>query len=100
MRMPSTAGPASSLAPGAPDVDEVLEEINRIASHELELNAPIPASARLVEDLALDSMSVTVLAVGLENRFHIRLNEEDAHGLVTVGDLALLVVRRAKEQHT
>ena len=51
-----------------------------------------------MRDLGLDSLGMTVLAVGLENRFRIRLQETDAEGIVTVEDLARLVVRRLGEQ--
>lgn len=101
MSTPSTAVPASSPDPGEgelPELAQVLEALDRIAREELELPEPLLPEARLVEDLALDSLKLTVLAVGLEDRFRVRLNEEDAQGIATVGDLAALVVRRAKEQ--
>jgi acyl carrier protein len=47
-----------------------------------------------LKDLQLDSLGLTVLAVGLENRFRVKLSEEDAVGLATVEDLAKLVVTR------
>jgi acyl carrier protein len=77
---------------------DVIEEMKRIAERELELAGTIAADAQLVRDLGLDSLGLTVLAVGLENRFRVRLQEEDAEGIVTAGDLALLVVRRVREQ--
>jgi acyl carrier protein len=77
---------------------EVIEEMKRIAERELELGATIAPGARLVADLGLDSLGMTVLAVGLENRFRVRLNENDGEGIVTVEDLAALVVRRVREQ--
>ena len=78
--------------------DEVIEEMKRIAQRELELTGTIAPGAQLVRDLGLDSLGMTVLAVGLENRFRIRLQETDAEGIVTVEDLARLVVRRLGEQ--
>jgi acyl carrier protein len=71
--------------------------MKRIAS-ELELAGPIVPDAQLIRDLGLDSLGLTVLAVGLENRFRIRLNEGDAAGILTVSELAALVVCRAREQ--
>lgn len=76
---------------------EVLEEIRRIAATELELSRPIQPSDELVRDLQLDSMTMTILAVALEDRFRIKLSEEDAPALRTVEDLAHLVVRRRAE---
>ena len=97
--MPSPITPGSSPPSGVPDPAQVFEEIQRIAASELEVSGLLPPEAQLVRDVGLDSLGLTVLAVGLENRFRIRLNEEDAAGIVTVGDLAALVVRRVREQH-
>lgn len=49
----------------------------------------------LVSDLHLDSMELISLAVGLENRFRVKLSEADSAGVASVGDLAELVARRA-----
>ncbi|MFY2563606.1 acyl carrier protein [Corallococcus terminator] len=73
---------------------EVVAEIRRIAADELEWKGVVEPQHDLVRDLQLDSLGLTVLAVGLENRFRIRLSEEDAQGVRTVADLAKLVVRR------
>jgi acyl carrier protein len=49
---------------------------------------------RLIEDLKLDSVHRLTLAVHVENRFRIALDEEDEAGLETVGDLAAAVRRK------
>lgn len=74
---------------------EVLAEIRRIAAEELEWAGAVEPSDELVRDLQLDSLGMTVMAVGLENRFRIKLSEEDAQGIRTVEELAKLVARRA-----
>ncbi|WP_426755211.1 acyl carrier protein [Myxococcus sp. Y35] len=76
---------------------EVINEIHRIVTDELEWKGAVEPTQDLVRDLQLDSLGLTVLAVGLENRFRIRLSEEDAQGVRTVGDLAKLVARRIAE---
>ncbi len=73
---------------------EVVEEIRRILREELEWKGRVEPSHDLLKDLQLDSLGLTVLAVGLENRFRVKLSEEDAEGLSTVEDLAKLVVTR------
>ena len=78
--------------------DEVLQQLQRIAARELEVTVPLTPSLRLHEDLQLDSMQMIVVAVGLENHFKVKLGEEDAPALKTVGDLCALVVRRVAEQ--
>jgi len=41
-----------------------------------------------------------VLAVGLEDRFRVRLSEADAGAAATVGDLVAVVERRVSEAAT
>ena len=73
---------------------EVVVEIRRILGEELEWTGSVEPTHELLKDLQLDSLGLTVLAVGLENRFRVKLSEEDAEGLSTVEDLARLVVSR------
>ena len=75
----------------------VLDEIRRIARVELEYPGEVSLTQRLHEDLKLDSMAMIVVAVGLENAFRIKLQEEDAGAIATVADLVKLVVRRVGE---
>ena len=77
--------------------DEVLQFIRSLARSELEITRPIGPEDDLLKDLALDSLSLTVLAVGLENRFRVKLTEADAEGVRTVGDLARHVAQRTTE---
>jgi acyl carrier protein len=75
---------------------EVLDTIRAIARTELELAQPVQPGDDLLADLGLDSLGLTILAVGLENRFRVKLSQEDAVGLRTVADLTKLVVRRTE----
>jgi acyl carrier protein len=75
-------------------VMQVREEIGRIVREELEFEGAVEPGHDLLRDLHLDSLGLTVLAVGLENRFRVMLSEEDAQGVRTVEDLALLVAER------
>lgn len=75
-----------------PTEADVLAEIHRILRDELELDHAISREDALTS--GLDSLSKMVLAVGLEDRFRVRLTEEDAH-LATVGDLARVIAQRA-----
>jgi len=76
---------------------EVVSEIRRILGEELEWRGAVEPAHDLLKDLQLDSLGITVLAVGLENRFRVKLSEEDAAGVLTVSDLAKLVTRRVAE---
>ena len=77
----------------------VLDELRSVARTELDFHKPIELSHALQRDLALDSVSMVVVAVALENRFRVRLDEQDAGALATVRDLVNLVCRRVSEQH-
>jgi acyl carrier protein len=83
------------FAVASPTEEEVLAEIRRIVARELEITGPIQSHHGLIQDLRLDSLGLTVLAVGLEDRFRVRLTEEDSALINTVQDLARLVASRA-----
>jgi acyl carrier protein len=80
-----------------PSTESVLAEIRAIAQAELDQTGPIDEMDRLVADLGIDSLGAIVLAVGLENHFRVRLQEQDAGTLATVGDLVRLVQKRCRE---
>lgn len=99
MSTPSATSPGSSRASAAepPTPELILAELRRIARDELELDREIQLGDALVGDLQLDSMGLIVVAVGLENRFRVKLSEEDSADVTTVADLAALVIRRVTE---
>jgi acyl carrier protein len=76
---------------------EVLAEINRVLATELESKTPVTSNEALGACEALDSLGLITLAVGLEDRFRIKLSEEDAPGLATFRDVIRLVNRRREE---
>ncbi|MDP3232181.1 MAG: acyl carrier protein [Myxococcales bacterium] len=78
--------------------EQVLSTVQAIAEVELDHHEPITLRQRLNEDLHLDSIGMVVVAVGLENRFRVKLGEEDGVQLKTVGDLVGLVCRRVLEE--
>ena len=76
---------------------EILDEIRRTLSAELEISEPVELHHELAKDLGVDSMGAIILAVGLEDRFRVKLSDEDAGTVVTVKDLVDLVERRTRE---
>jgi acyl carrier protein len=76
---------------------QVLAEIRRIFASELERAEPVELTHELLRELHVDSMAAIVLAVGLEDRFRIKLNEDDTVGVVTVADLVRRVCARVRE---
>jgi acyl carrier protein len=75
----------------------VLDEVRRVAAAELEVRFAVEPEHHLVRDLRLDSVSALTLAVGLEDRFHVRLSDADTARVETVGDLVRLVADRARD---
>lgn len=72
----------------------ILAEVRRICAEEIGVERVIEEAHRLDEDLELDSVQILVLVVGLEDHFHVILEEDDATAVRTVGDLVRLVARR------
>jgi len=72
----------------------VMLEIRRVVEGELELPRQVQPSDRLVEDLGLDSMTLTTLAVALEDRFQVVLTDDEATRIRTVAELARCVASR------
>jgi acyl carrier protein len=79
---------------------EILAEIRRILAAELEVARPVELDHKLAGDLEVDSMGAIVLAVGLEDRFRVKLSEADAGAVFTVRDLVEVVERRVNEAAT
>lgn len=78
---------------------EILATVTGIARRELDRDGPVEPGMRLVEDLGLDSLALLTLAVAVEDRFEICLDEDEEAEIATVGDLVALVRRKlaAKE---
>lgn len=75
-------------------VDDVLSELRRIFKVDLERDEPVELTHDLLRELHVDSLGAIVIAVGLENRFRVKLTEEDTQGVVTVADLVGKVAAR------
>lgn len=97
--MPPLSPPAPASSPTSRDelVEAAVAEIRAIVARELDCPAQVGDDAHLLRDLALDSYGLMVIAVGLEDRFRVKLAEEDAGQIETVRDLARLVAQRVEE---
>ena len=76
---------------------EILLEIRRVLTDELEIAQPVELHHELRGDLLLDSMGAIVLAVALEDRFRVKLSDAEAADVVTVRDLVEMVGRKLRE---
>jgi acyl carrier protein len=84
-----------SLSEAATTSEEILAELRSVMKSQFGLEPRrIEPSAHLVEDLDLDSIDLVDLAVSLEERSGLRLDEEELKSVRTVGD-AVEVVRAA-----
>jgi acyl carrier protein len=72
--------------------EEILQGIAEVARRHVGWVGELRPDMRLVEDLELDSLKSLTLALEVENRFRVELDE--AEGLVTVGDLVDEIGRR------
>lgn len=68
--------------------DEIIAHVNKTLADEFEV-APdtISADKRLREDLDLDSLDAVDMIVALEQGLKIRVDEEEAKQIRTVGDI-------------
>jgi acyl carrier protein len=77
----------------------VLDEIVRLAGTldvTPKLSRPIREGDRLLEDLELDSMTLTALAVALEDHFRVVLTDAPVGALDTIGGLADYIAEHAE----
>jgi acyl carrier protein len=73
---------------------QVLEVIRRVAAEQLDFQGTIEPQHALQADLQLDSLGLTIMAVELENHFQLKLSEDDAARITTVGELTRHIARR------
>lgn len=74
--------------------ETILAGIAEVARRHLDWQGPFTAEMRLIEDLRLDSIRLLTLAVEVENRFRVFLDEVDEGRIETVGDLVAIVRRK------
>jgi acyl carrier protein len=78
--------------------DEVLDLIRTHLATELELDpARVREDTRFKEDLEADSLDLVELVMELEDRTGIRIPDEDAARILTVGQAADYVAARAPQ---
>jgi acyl carrier protein len=81
--------------------EEVLERIREHLATELEIDpARIDEGTRFKEDLEADSLDLVELLVELEDRYGIRIPDEQAAKILTVGQAADFVAAHAAELQT
>jgi acyl carrier protein len=80
------------------DRDEVMNRIREHLAEELEVDAGVIAeSTRFKEDLEADSLDLVELTVELEDSYGIRIPDEQAAKILTVGQAADYVAAHAED---
>ena len=75
--------------------DQVLDKVREHLATEFELDATVITDAtRFKEDLDADSLDLYELVMELEDRYEIRVSEEEAAQIETVGDAVDFVTAR------
>jgi acyl carrier protein len=74
--------------------EAILAGILEVARLHLGWEGSLRPEMRLVEDLRLDSVRLLTLAVEVENRFRVLLDELDEGAIETVGDLVGVIRRK------
>jgi acyl carrier protein len=76
--------------------DEVMDKVREHLAEELEVDpSRIEAGTRFKEDLDADSLDLYELVMELEDGYGIRVSEEQAAQIKTVGDVVEFVVDHA-----
>ena len=85
----------------APTREEVLERIRAHLSEELGIDVSIiEEGSRFKEDLEADSLDLVELVVELEDGYGIRMPEDEAEKIKTVGQAVDFVLAQAKANPT
>jgi acyl carrier protein len=78
------------------DRDQVMAVVTEHLSTELEVDASrIEPGTRFKEDLDADSLDLYELVMELEDRYGVKVSEEEAAEIETVGDVVEFVCSRA-----
>jgi acyl carrier protein len=75
----------------------ILEQIKDVVVKKFKV-APekVNASTRLREDLNIDSLDSVSLIMELEDMFNIKIQDDEALGLKTIGDIVTFITARKK----
>lgn len=75
---------------------ELLAGLQAVAREHLAFVTPLTRDQVLAEALAQDSLARLTLVVEVENHFQICLEDDEAMGLVTVGDVLDVVAQKLR----
>ena len=77
--------------------EEVFEKVKEILVETLSVDEDkVTMEARFQEDLETDSLDLVELVMTMEEDFGIKISDEEAAGIKTVGDAVDFVMKRAE----
>ena len=77
--------------------EEVLTKVKEVVAEKLNVGEDqVTADAKFVEDLGADSLDQVELIMALEDEFELKIPEEEAEKLTTVGVAVDYIIEKAK----
>jgi acyl carrier protein len=77
--------------------DEILSKVKAVVAEKLNVGEDqVTEDAKFVEDLGADSLDQVELIMALEDEFALKIPEEDAEKLLTVGSAVDYVLKKAE----
>ena len=77
--------------------DEILSKVKAVVAEKLNVGEDqVTEDAKFVEDLGADSLDQVELIMALEDEFELKIPEEDAEKLLTVGSAVNYVLKKAE----
>ncbi len=76
--------------------EEVLEQVREMLVERLDVKPEdVAAEAHLRDDLEADSLDLVEVIMDLEERFGVKISDEDAQSITTVGEAVDFIVEHA-----
>lgn len=79
--------------------DEILKKVTAILVENLGVqDSEVTMESRFLDDLGADSIMLAEIIMNLEDEYHIRIADEDAFRIRTVGDAVLYINEQEKNR--
>jgi acyl carrier protein len=70
------------------------EKIKEIVDKEFYYEGELKPETRIIEDLGADSLDLPVLVINLEEKFGIRIHDEEIETITTIGDIVTILEKK------
>ena len=80
-------------------MDRIIKIVNKVLEEEFEIDAELlKPEALLFEDIGLDSLDAVDLIVMIDKELGVRIEEEEARAIRTLGDVYQIIDKLFKKQ--